>query len=171
VPEEDIHDVASKLGYGAVKYFDLSRNPTSNYIFSYDSMLDTKGNTAIYLLFAHARLNSILDKAKAEHGDEGDVEKLKGAGVDIVLESAAERVLCFEILQFQDLMDKIEKNLRADQICSYLYNLSIVFTTFVTECRVLGSTEMKSRLLLCEAAGVTMRKCFKLLAIDCPKRI
>jgi arginyl-tRNA synthetase len=51
---------------GAVKYFDLRRNPTSNYKFSYDEMLDTRGNTAIYLLYAHARLESICTKGSVD---------------------------------------------------------------------------------------------------------
>jgi arginyl-tRNA synthetase len=42
IAEEELHKTACILGYGAVKYFDLRRNPTSNYIFSYDRMLDTK---------------------------------------------------------------------------------------------------------------------------------
>jgi len=53
---------ASVIGYGAVKYFDLKQHPSTNYIFSYDRMLDTKGDTAVYLLFAYARLASILRK-------------------------------------------------------------------------------------------------------------
>ena len=50
------------LGYGAVKYFDLKQSPATNYIFNYDRMLDTKGDTAVYLLFAYARVASILRK-------------------------------------------------------------------------------------------------------------
>ena len=68
ISEDEIHATASAMGYGAVKYFDMSQNPTSNYIFSYDRMLDTKGNTAIYLLYAHAQLESIVTKGKADHG-------------------------------------------------------------------------------------------------------
>ena len=133
-------------------------------------MLDTNGNTAVYLLFAHARLNSIIEKAVREHGVDMAAVKKEGAAI-ITLEETAERILCFEILQFDDVLEKVTKNLRADQICGYLYGLSIVFTTFVTECRVLGSEQMKSRLLLCECTGIVMRQCFHLLGIEAPKRI
>ena len=61
----DEEDTAAALGYGAVRYFDLRRNPTTNYKFSYDQMLDTRGNTAVYLLYTHARLESIQTKAAA----------------------------------------------------------------------------------------------------------
>jgi arginyl-tRNA synthetase len=59
---EDVDESSAHLGYGAVKYFDLKQHPTTNYIFNYDRMLDTKGDTAIYLMFAYARLASILRK-------------------------------------------------------------------------------------------------------------
>jgi arginyl-tRNA synthetase len=62
---------AAKIGYGAVKYFDLKQHPATNYIFSYDRMLDTKGDTAVYLLFAYARLASILRKVRLLRGDYG----------------------------------------------------------------------------------------------------
>lgn len=59
---EELEEAAKIIGYGAVKYFDLKQHPSTNYIFSYDRMLDTKGDTAVYLLFAYARLASILRK-------------------------------------------------------------------------------------------------------------
>lgn len=51
-----------------MKYFDLKQNPISSYIFSYDRMLDTKGDTAVYLLFAYARVASILRKVRTYCG-------------------------------------------------------------------------------------------------------
>jgi hypothetical protein len=65
--EDELHSTAAAMGYGAVKYFDLRRNPTSNYIFSYDRMLDTKGNTAIYLVYAHSS-NRAGAQVRAESG-------------------------------------------------------------------------------------------------------
>jgi arginyl-tRNA synthetase len=62
LPEEELLAAAAVIGYGAVKYFDLKQNPSTNYIFSYDRMLDTKGDTAVYLMFAYARVASILRK-------------------------------------------------------------------------------------------------------------
>ena len=39
----ELEAAAAVIGYGAVKYFDLKQHPTTNYIFSYERMLDTKG--------------------------------------------------------------------------------------------------------------------------------
>ena len=64
--EDKLEEAARIMGISAVKYADLHNNRTTNYTFSYDRMLDLKGNTAVYLLYTHARISSILDRA----GDE-----------------------------------------------------------------------------------------------------
>eukprot|EP00595_Chromulina_sp_UTEXLB2642_P001610 CAMPEP_0196763486 /NCGR_PEP_ID=MMETSP1095-20130614/4196_1 /TAXON_ID=96789 ORGANISM="Chromulina nebulosa, Strain UTEXLB2642" /NCGR_SAMPLE_ID=MMETSP1095 /ASSEMBLY_ACC=CAM_ASM_000446 /LENGTH=121 /DNA_ID=CAMNT_0042116819 /DNA_START=1361 /DNA_END=1727 /DNA_ORIENTATION=+ len=101
--DEELAHASNVIGYGAVKYFDLKQNPSTNYIFNYDRMLDTKGDTAVYLLFAYARLASILRKAK----DEKDViieNNLQDAATTITLDHPAERALAFKILQFTDVV-------------------------------------------------------------------
>ncbi len=44
---EELDATAEALGYGAVKYFDLSKNRITNYQFAYDAMCDLKGNTGM----------------------------------------------------------------------------------------------------------------------------
>src|SRR3546814_3564129 len=63
---------------------DLRQNPVTNYVFSYDRMLDTRGDTAMYLLFAHARLASIIRKAEEEKGV--NIDDLR-ANSEIILRS------------------------------------------------------------------------------------
>jgi len=167
--EEELGDVAEAIGYSAVKYFDLRRNPTTNYKFSYDQMLDTKGNTAVYLLYAHARLESIMSKAKDEHGVDADsLWKEKPA---VSLDHASERNLVFQLQQFPDIMELTLDDLYPYHICDYLYAVSVAAADFVTQCKVLGSPEMKSRLLLCKATTLAMRECFGLLGIRHVNRI
>lgn len=62
-------------------------------------------------------------------------------------------------------------DLGPNRLCEYLYTLATKFTDFVTNCRVLGSDEQNSRLLLCEATGITMRKSFALLGMEALDRI
>jgi arginyl-tRNA synthetase len=208
ISEEEVHETASAMGYGAVKYFDLRRNPTSNYvsfgfwwwwwgdtvlcsytllllipiyyvflslspsfqIFSYDRMLDTKGNTAIYLLYAHARLESIITKGKADHGIDIDALIREGKA-QIVLAHKSERNLGLHLQCFADSIEETLKDLYPYHICDFLYELSIAASEFVTQCKVLGSPEMESRLLLCRATAITMRQCFNLLGIRHVMRI
>lgn len=168
ITEEDVHDVAESIGYGAVKYFDLHRNPTSNYKFSYDSMLDTKGNTAVYLLYARVRFESIIAKAKKVHNiDIDDVLKEN----KISLDHPSERNLALQLMMFADTMILTLDKLYPYHICDYVYNLAIAASEFVTQCRVLGSPEMKSRLLLCHVTSQAMHQCFELLGIRNVKRI
>ena len=166
---DEVHKVAEAIGYGAVKYFDLSRNPTSNYQFSYDRMLDTKGNTAVYLLYANARLESICTKAKVDYNV--DVDELVASKTEIVISHPSERNLVLQMQMFTDTLAQTLQDLYPYHICEYVYNLSIAASDFVTQCKVLGSPEMNSRLLLCRATTMAMRECFDLLAIRHVDRI
>ncbi|CAM9152397.1 unnamed protein product [Discosporangium mesarthrocarpum] len=165
---EAVDSSAAEMGYGAVKYFDLRNHPTTPYVFSYDRMLDTRGNTAVYLQFAHARLQSILRKAEEEKGV--DLNALKASGTVCVVHET-ERALAFELLLFTDVIETLVEDLCPNRMCDYLYTLSTKFTDFVTQCRVLDSPEQGGRLLLCEATGVTMRMCFKLLGMNALDRL
>ena len=162
---EEAHKVAEAIGYGSVKYFDLRRNPTSNYTFSYDMMLDTKGDTGVYLLYARVRLESILAKAQEEHG--ADLNNLG----QVQLGHPSERNLALALQQFPDIVTKTLDDLFPYHICHYVYELSIAASDFVTQCRVLGSPEMSSRLLLCQAAVAAMKQSFDLLGIRHVQRI
>lgn len=146
------------MGYGAVKYADLKNNRTTNYTFSFEQMLNDKGNTAVYLLYAHARICSIIRKSGK------DIEELKQTG-RIVLDHADEHILGIHLIQFAEIVEEACTNLLPNVLCEYLYNLSEIFTSFYTSCKVIGSAEETSRLLLCEATAVVMRQCFFLLGI------
>ncbi|CAM9188078.1 unnamed protein product, partial [Heterosigma akashiwo] len=103
--------------------------------------------------------------AKEAHGAGGDVETLRAKGATIELGTPQERQLAFELLQMGDVIEEVLRKLTPNRICDYLYALATTFTDFVTNCKVLGTPEMASRLLLCEATGLVMRQCFKLLGI------
>ena len=167
ITEDEVPKVAEAIGYSAVKYFDLHRNPTTNYKFSYDQMLDTKGNTAVYLLYAHARLESIMTRAKADHGV--DVEDLKDEKVE--LGHPSERNLALHLQMFTDTILSTLEDLYPYHVCEFVYHLSMAASDFVTQCKVLGSSEMKSRLLLCKATTLAMRECFELVGIRHVQRI
>jgi arginyl-tRNA synthetase len=167
---QEIEDASGKIGYGAVKYFDLKQNPSTNYIFNYDRMLDTKGDTAVYLLFAYARVASILRKAQSDKGK--NLEELYSRAIDLVqFKHPSERALAFEVMQFGDTIRRVLKDLLPNVLCQYLSNLCVVFTDFVTKCNVLNSEEVDSRLLLCETTRRVMFKCFELLGIEALDRI
>ncbi|CAA6660972.1 unnamed protein product [Spirodela intermedia] len=156
---QELEKTAEAVGYGAVKYADLKNNRLTNYTFSFDQMLNDKGNTAVYLLYAHARICSIIRKSNR------DLEELKKGG-GISLSHADERILGLHLVRFAEVVEEACLNLLPNVLCEYLYNLSETFTRFYTSCQVIGSAEESSRLLLCEATAVVMRQCFELLGIE-----
>ncbi|ANM67687.1 Arginyl tRNA synthetase N-terminal domain superfamily [Arabidopsis thaliana x Arabidopsis arenosa] len=155
---EELDQTAEAVGYGAVKYADLKNNRLTNYTFSFDQMLNDKGNTAVYLLYAHARICSIIRKSGK------DIDELKKTG-KLALDHADERALGLHLLRFAETVEEACTNLLPSVLCEYLYNLSEHFTRFYSNCQVNGSPEETSRLLLCEATAIVMRKCFHLLGI------
>ncbi|XP_022638442.1 arginine--tRNA ligase, chloroplastic/mitochondrial isoform X3 [Vigna radiata var. radiata] len=158
--EEEIEKTSEAIGYGAVKYADLKINRLTNYTFNFDQMLNDKGNTAVYLQYAHARICSIIRKSGR------DIEEVKRNG-EIVLDSEDERALGLHLLQFPEVFEEACTNLLPNLLCEYLYNLSEIFTKkFYPNCQVVGSPEETSRLLLCEATVIVMRHCFYLLGIE-----
>ena len=151
------------MGYGAVKYADLGQNRNTNYTFSFDRMLDLKGNTAVYLLYAHARINSIVRKAGLEPGAAGAAVAAAG---ELSLGAPEEVALALAISRFPEAVDAVLCELMPNRLTDYLYDLSAKFNEFYGACTVLGSEQQASRLALCEATAVIMRQCFDLLGIQ-----
>eukprot|EP00761_Pharyngomonas_kirbyi_P013812 gb/GECH01013841.1/.p1 GENE.gb/GECH01013841.1/~~gb/GECH01013841.1/.p1 ORF type:complete len:585 (+),score=147.40 gb/GECH01013841.1/:1-1755(+) len=162
--EEEMREASETIGYAAVKYADLKSNRLSNYIFSFDRMLDLKGNTAVYLLYAHARIASISSKAGV------DIDTIK-EHTPIELDHVSEQRLALHLLKFPEIISSAIDELLPNRICEYLYGLASIFNDFFRDCRVIGTEQQNSRLLLCEATALTMRQCFNLLGMKYLMRI
>eukprot|EP00891_Asterochloris_glomerata_P008140 jgi/Astpho2/8140/fgenesh1_pm.00120_%23_27_t len=159
IQQEELEHSAAAMGYGAVKYADLRNNRTTNYRFSFDAMLELQGNTAVYLLYAHARIAAIGRKAGIE-----DIAAL-AQDHTVHIEHEKERALALHVVRFPEALENALDELMPNRLTEYLYDLSDKFTGFYTECKVVGNEQQTSRLLLCEATAVVMRQCFSLLGI------
>eukprot|EP00124_Ichthyophonus_hoferi_P003459 Ihof_evm5s300 gene=Ihof_evmTU5s300 len=124
---EEVDRAVEAVAYGAVKYADLKNNRTSDYIFSFDRMLDLKGNTAVYLLYAYTRIASIARRAGV-----ADVSTLTAP---IVLEHPKELKLAKHLAKFPEIINKIIKDIYPHVLCEYLYELSTAFTEFYDNCQ------------------------------------
>jgi len=153
--EEEQKTAAEKIGIAAVRYFDMKQNRTSPYVFSYDRMLDAKGNSAVFLFYAYARIRSIQRKSAV------DISKISAS--ELKVEHPSERDLALKLLQFPDVIEAILANLHLHQLTDYLWELCNVLTTFYMKCKVLGEKEQSSRLLLCEATRKVLLQSFQLL--------
>merc|ERR1712037_145463 len=156
-PEEQ-KDAAEKLGVAALRYFDMKQNRTSPYVFSFDRMLDAKGNSAVFLFYAYARICSICRKAQ---GLGVDVAKLPSS--ELKVGHPSERELALKLLRFPDVVEAILGDLHLHQLTDYLWELCNLFTAFYRDCHVIGEAEQSSRLLLCEATRKVLFKSFFLL--------
>ncbi|PWA88622.1 Aminoacyl-tRNA synthetase, class 1a, anticodon-binding [Artemisia annua] len=153
---EDLDHAAEALGYGVVKYADLKNNRLANYTFDIDQALNKEGNTAVYIQFTHARICSIIrDSSK-------DIKKLKAE--EFVLKNDDERELGLHLLRFTEVLREVCTILAPHILCEYLYILCVKFNN-LNVCEVGGSSDETSRLFLCEAAEMVVRKCFDLLGI------
>jgi arginyl-tRNA synthetase len=164
--EEFINNVSRVVGISAVKYADLSQNRNSNYIFSYAKMLDRKGNTAPYMLYAYARVQSISRKGEI------DFERLP-EDAKIILEHESELALAKYLLQLTETIASVERDLLPNRLCEYLYELSQKFNKFYEFCPVLQSDETArtSRLILCDLTARTLKLGLSLLGISVLERM
>lgn len=161
-----INRVAQVVGISAVKYADLSQNRTSNYVFSYDKMLSLKGNTAPYMLYAYVRTQGI--------SREGNIDFANlGTDGNILLQEESELTLAKHILQLDEVIREVEKDLLPNRLCDYLYNLSDKFNKFYENCPVLKSVEptRTSRLALCDLTARTLKLGLSLLGIQVLERM
>ncbi|HBE21117.1 MAG TPA: arginine--tRNA ligase [Cyanobacteria bacterium UBA11149] len=158
--EEFKSHVATVAGISAVKYADLSQNRNSNYIFSYDKMLAPIGNTAPYLLYAYARIQSISRQGNINFDELGTDAKIR-------LQEQTELVLAKHLLQLGDVINNVESDLLPNRLCLYLYELSEKFNQFYHQCPVLKAKEAVriSRLALCGITARTLKLGLSLLGI------
>jgi arginyl-tRNA synthetase len=159
--KQEIDSLAKKIGIGAVKYADLSKNRTSDYIFSWDAMLSFEGNTAPYLQYAYTRIKSIFRKAGLDQQQPGGT---------ILLIEDAEKALAVKLLQFIEVLDQVSKDASPHLLCAYLYELAGLLMKFYEQCPVLKNDvepEVRnSRLLICDLTARTLQQGLNLLGID-----
>ena len=164
--QEFINNSAKVIGISAVKYADLSQNRTSDYRFSYDKMLDLKGNTAPYLLYAYVRVQGISRKGNIDFSQLSSDTK-------IVLTENAELALAKHILRLEEIIKEVEKDLLPNRICLYLFELSQKFNQFYEQCDILSADEpyKTSRLILADLTARTIKLGLSLLGIEVLERM
>ena len=156
---------AEVLGLSSIKYYDLKQNRTQNYVFDFDKMLDPKGNTGVYLIYAYVRIQSILRKAGY------DPEKSNPDDFEFKVSNEAERALAMTLLRLPEAMDAAAKDLMVNRLCDQLYDISVSVGDFYNASKVIGSEEQNSRIGLLLATSKVMKLCFDLLGMKTIDRI
>ncbi len=161
---EERSQIAHAVGIGAIKYADLSNDRIKDYVFDWDRMLAFQGNTAPYLMYAHARVRSIFRKAGEQQLAQRSVQ----------LTHPAERALALALLGFPSAVAQVASTLQPHLLCSYLYPVAVRFAEFFEQCPVLrASTEAErtTRLALSDVAARTLAAGLDLLGIEAPERM
>jgi arginyl-tRNA synthetase len=162
---EEMAEVARKVGIGAVKFADLSKNRTSDYVFSWDAMLSFEGATAPYLQYAYTRVSGILRRAGI---DESFVAPLQ-------LVEDQEKQLAVKLLRLEETLQAVMKDAVPNLLCNYLYELSSQFMSFYEACPILKEgiePDLKnSRLMLSILVARTLKQGLDLLGIEVMERM
>ncbi len=155
-------DVSEKVGIGGIKYADLNHNRESDYVFDWDKMLATKGDTATYMQYSYARVASIFRKGNITR------EEVRGSAGKFTIHHPAERALALQLLRFAEALDDAAMDYRPNLLTQYLFETANTFSTFYENCPVFKSEgELRaSRLLLCDLTGRVLSTGLDLLGIE-----
>lgn len=163
--EEELRHIGRVVGIASVKYADLSKHRTSDYVFSFDQMLSFEGNTAPYLLYAYTRVAGIFRRGDI------DAEALQGS---IRLEEEVEKELAGKLAQFGEVVQRVAERGWPHLLCGYLYDLSGIFSSFYQSCPVLNCEDpaiRASRLKLARLTARTIQQGLALLGIETLERM
>lgn len=165
LPEPERREIAEAVGIGAVKYADLSSNRTQDYVFSWERLLSFEGNTAPYLLYAVARINSIFRKA-----DQSPEAPIEGASP---IETEAELALARKLMGFVTALELTLTDLRPHFLCTYLYELAGTYSSFYNADKVMVEDPAirARRLVLCARTRSVMMTGLELLGITTLERM
>lgn len=162
---QELQEVAEIVGIGAVKYADLSKNRATNYVFNWNNILAFEGNTAPYMQYAYTRLLSVFRKAGI------DADSLSG---DIVLTERHEAQLVTRLLQFEEAITQVARDGTPHVMCTYLYNLAGLFSSFYEHCPILSANDeqiRQSRLKLAALTAKTLKQGLNTLGIKTVERM
>lgn len=152
--------VIEAIGIGSVKYADLSKNRTTDYVFDWDNMLSFEGNTAPYMQYAYTRIRSIFNKT--------EINSTALLAAPLTIKDDKERTLAIKLLQFEEAVQTVGKEGTPHVLCAYLYELAGIFSSFYEHCPILNAEDEAvklSRLKLALLTEKTLKQGLELLGI------
>ncbi|KTD35710.1 arginyl-tRNA synthetase [Legionella nautarum] len=147
-PPEELEEMARVLGISSIKYADLSKNRTSDYMFDWDAMLSFEGNTAPYLLYAYTRINSLFQKAEVN---------LDSFTEPLLLQNANDVSLAKQLILFPEIIDTVALKASPHLLCTYLYELAGTFSSFYEACPILNQEDQLLKFSRLKLAKLTSR--------------
>ncbi|MGL4842295.1 MAG: arginine--tRNA ligase [Enterobacter asburiae] len=163
---DELEKLANAVGIGAVKYADLSKNRTTDYIFDWDNMLAFEGNTAPYMQYAYTRVLSVFRKA--------NIDENVLANVTVTITEDREAQLAARLLQFEETLTVVARDGTPHVMCAYLYDLAGLFSGFYEHCPILSAENesvRNSRLKLAQLTAKTLKLGLDTLGIETVERM
>ncbi|GDX04297.1 arginine--tRNA ligase [Buttiauxella sp. A111] len=163
---DELEALAKVVGIGAVKYADLSKSRTTDYIFDWDNMLAFEGNTAPYMQYAYTRVLSVFRKA--------DIDEAELLKAPVVIREDREAQLAARLLQFEETLNVVARDGTPHVMCSYLYDLAGLFSGFYEHCPILAADTdeaRNSRLKLALLTAKTLKLGLDTLGIETVERM
>ncbi|CAJ0991942.1 arginine--tRNA ligase [Pantoea sp. Nvir] len=157
--EAELQQLAEVIGISALKYSDLSKNRTTDYIFDWNKMLSFEGNTAPYIQYAYTRMLSIFRKA----GD--GIDDINGP---LTITEENEAQLATRLLQFEEIITQVACVGTPHVMCSYLYDLACLFSSFYEHCPIIRAEDVatrQSRLQLVLLTAKTLKQGMDILGL------
>ena len=158
-------EILEKVGVGAVKYALLKSGLGHDIEFSFEESINIQGNSGPYLQYVYVRTKSVLSKA-----EEVGIDLQAGPDVASYLTSE-ESGLMRAVYEFPEIVEKAAINFAPNVLCNYLFELGQKYNLFYQKCKIIGSKEQKSRLILTKAVGDIIKKGLNLLGIEAPDKM
>ncbi|ELY2675015.1 arginine--tRNA ligase [Cronobacter sakazakii] len=162
---DELEKLANAVGIGAVKYADLSKSRTTDYIFDWDNMLAFEGNTAPYMQYAYTRVLSVFRKAGVKESE---------LTAPVVIQDDREAQLAARLLQFEETLGVVARDGTPHVMCAYLYDLAGLFSGFYEHCPILTAETdalRQSRLKLALLTAKTLKLGLDTLGIETVERM
>ena len=166
MPADELEKLANAVGIGAVKYADLSKNRTTDYIFDWDNMLAFEGNTAPYMQYAYTRVLSVFRKA--------EINEEQLAAAPVIIREDREAQLAARLLQFEETLTVVAREGTPHVMCAYLYDVAGLFSGFYEHCPILSAENEEirnSRLKLAQLTAKTLKLGLDTLGIETVERM
>ncbi len=169
ISNEEKNSIVRMVGMAALKYFILKVDPKKNMIFDPKESIDFNGHTGPFIQYSHARIHSILRKAK-----ELNISITNIPAKEIFELNEKERNLIQILYNFSSVIQQAVDELSPAVIANYCYELAKQFNQFYHELPILKENDEYKRvfrLTLSQATADVLKSAMNILGIDMPERM
>ena len=163
VAEDAVEETTKKIAMAALKYGDLSNQPTKDYVFDMDRFAAFEGNTGPYILYTIVRIKSILGR----YGDWKHLSMQAPA-------NAYAKDLMLAITRFAPAMETALNSSAPNLICAYIYELAGAANKFYHETPILKEEDENLKAGYIALMGLTkqiLEQCINLLGFEAPEKM